>query len=493
MAALRTRVRLLIRGSLFQRFDGIFGFAPLSVMSLVSRSTARSTGSPSAVAMGVRPAAFISSSFAPRSARNCITSTTSGCVRPFIPTATCMIEFCAPVVTTSTSESSSYAYLKVFRPGSAGGRHQHVGSILRPQLRVRTARDQGAHDLFVVPSRRHHQRRLLSARAAPEATTATTPTGRQHRSRRAYVGVSALLEQLLDERQIADLGGEMHGCVTRAISRVEISTGIEQHQRRLGVPIGHGDHQRCASGRKRVVGIGTCLEQGRHRLDVVLSGREDERRKAVLRRGLHVGANLDQRADDVFVPFGGRPHECGLPAPGIGGVHIGAVKHELPHRIHAAGTGGNHERGFAVPAGRIRFCAGVEQSLDEHGIAVGRCERQRRFAVLVDGIGSGAGIEQRLCHRALAEMDRPRQRSRAVRLCRVEVGLGTKQRAERLQIAALDRIEQPQIRCCCASNRRCEQPPAPARTLRTHDTPMNLVRTIKDPSTVPCCRRTRRT
>ena len=34
-------------------------------MSFVSRSTARSTGRPSASAIGVRPAAFISSSFAP--------------------------------------------------------------------------------------------------------------------------------------------------------------------------------------------------------------------------------------------------------------------------------------------------------------------------------------------------------------------------------------------------------------------------------------------
>src|SRR5438034_3545596 len=48
-----------------QRLEGIFGFSPRAAISFVSRSTARSTGRLSATEMGVRPAPFSSSSFAP--------------------------------------------------------------------------------------------------------------------------------------------------------------------------------------------------------------------------------------------------------------------------------------------------------------------------------------------------------------------------------------------------------------------------------------------
>src|SRR5262249_27192789 len=88
------------------RFEGIFGFSPRAVISFVKRSTARSTGRLSAIEIGVRPAAFSSSSFAPWSARNWITSHTSGCVRPFKPTATC-ITVLPVVVTASTCGSIS--------------------------------------------------------------------------------------------------------------------------------------------------------------------------------------------------------------------------------------------------------------------------------------------------------------------------------------------------------------------------------------------------
>src|SRR5262249_47288103 len=47
------------------RFDGIFGVPHRSLISFVNRSTARSTGRLSATAIGVRPAAFSSSSLAP--------------------------------------------------------------------------------------------------------------------------------------------------------------------------------------------------------------------------------------------------------------------------------------------------------------------------------------------------------------------------------------------------------------------------------------------
>src|SRR6185503_8336852 len=99
------------RGRVSHRFEGIFGLSPRSVISLVRRSTARSTGRLSAIEIGVRPAAFSSSSLAPRSARNWITSHTSGCVRPLIATAVCITVLPA-VVTTSTCGPIANAYLK---------------------------------------------------------------------------------------------------------------------------------------------------------------------------------------------------------------------------------------------------------------------------------------------------------------------------------------------------------------------------------------------
>ena len=54
-----------VRGRVSHRFEGIFGLPPPAVISLVSRSTARSTGRLSAIEIGVRPAAFSSSSLAP--------------------------------------------------------------------------------------------------------------------------------------------------------------------------------------------------------------------------------------------------------------------------------------------------------------------------------------------------------------------------------------------------------------------------------------------
>src|SRR5262245_35098483 len=47
------------------RLEGDLGWLPLLMMSLVSRSTALSIGSTSAISMGVRPCAFFSSSGAP--------------------------------------------------------------------------------------------------------------------------------------------------------------------------------------------------------------------------------------------------------------------------------------------------------------------------------------------------------------------------------------------------------------------------------------------
>src|SRR5439155_5536015 len=53
-----------------QRFERVFGVAPLSTINRVSSSTALSMGRMSATSIGVLPRSFFSSSGAPLSARN---------------------------------------------------------------------------------------------------------------------------------------------------------------------------------------------------------------------------------------------------------------------------------------------------------------------------------------------------------------------------------------------------------------------------------------
>ena len=168
--------------------------------------------------------------------------------------------------------------------------------------------------------------------------------------------------------------------------------------------------------------------------------------KPVSGRGVDVRAHLDQPGHDIAVAFGGGPHQRGLTAARLRGVHIGAVAHQLAARA----------RDFPRPAAIMTavspfhraargVAAGREQALHERRVAVGRRQRHRRFAVFVGGVGVGAGVEQRLRHAALAEVHRPRQRGRAVGLRRVHVRLRLQQGGERLLIAALDRLEQAEV------------------------------------------------
>ena len=75
----RTTALKTVLDNIDEAFKGDFGFAPLLMISSVNKSTALSMGSPSARSIGVRPAAFFSSTGAPFSARKRITSQTRSC------------------------------------------------------------------------------------------------------------------------------------------------------------------------------------------------------------------------------------------------------------------------------------------------------------------------------------------------------------------------------------------------------------------------------
>ena len=221
------------------------------------------------------------------------------------------------------------------------------------------------------------------------------------------------------------------------------------------------------------------------------------------------------------MPFGGRPHDRGLPAPRLGDVHVGAIEHELAYRIEIAGAGRDHHGRLAVPSRRARIGARLQQALDDFVVAVGGGERQGRLSVLVDDIHVRAGREQRLGHRALPEVHGPRQRRGAIRLSRVDVGFRADQRGERLLIASLYRFEHAEVfggrvlRDGRSSHQRRQdqrqpdnygppQGPAEAghyrcshhsRTGRTASHPLHLLHPLhptRAPSTVPCCLRSRR-
>ena len=109
---------------------------------------------------------------------------------------------------------------------------------------------------------------------------------------------------------------------------------------------------------------------------------------------------------DIGVPLGRRPHQCGLPAPWIARIDIGAAQNQLSNRIDAARAGGNHQRRFAVPASGGRLGAGGEEALHEHRIAVGCRQRQRdspyssTVLTLAPAVSSASAIER--CPRCTA-------------------------------------------------------------------------------------------
>ena len=145
------------------------------------------------------------------------------------------------------------------------------------------------------------------------------------------------------------------------------------------------------------------------------------------------------------MPFGRRPHERRLTAARLGGVDIGAVTHQVPHRLEAACSGSDHDRRLAVPSRRAGIAAGGQQPIDERRIAIGRRQRHRRLAVFIGGVCAGAGIKQRFRHAPFAEMHRPRERGGAVGLRRIHVDLCPQQRRKLFVVAALDGFEQAQV------------------------------------------------
>ena len=61
------------------------------------------------------------------------------------------------------------------------------------------------------------------------------------------------------------------------------------------------------------------------------------------------------------------------------------------HHLRISGARRKHQRRLAIPSGRVRVRAGLQELGHDGGIAVGAGERKRRLAVLVRDSGFGIG------------------------------------------------------------------------------------------------------
>ena len=163
--ALRASALVFIRGLSCYRLEGIFGLLPLSAMSLVSRSTARSTGRPSASEMGVRSGSvhFVElravvgeelhhlDHFGLRAPGQADGDVHDG------------VAACRP----SRRRRRDRARTRISRSPAVATDAAAISRLVPScalQLRIGAACDERAHRLLVIAARRHHQRRLLAAR-----------------------------------------------------------------------------------------------------------------------------------------------------------------------------------------------------------------------------------------------------------------------------------------------------------------------------------------
>jgi hypothetical protein len=88
----------------------------------------------------------------------------------------------------------------------------------------------------------------------------------------------------------------------------------------------------------------------------------------------------------------------------------------------------------------VRIDAGLEQLLDDRGVALFGGKRERRHAVVVLGVHVRTGADERRGCLGVVQISRPVQRRRTVAKGRVDVDLLLEQGLDSLFVAALGRI-----------------------------------------------------
>ena len=139
------------------------------------------------------------------------------------------------------------------------------------------------------------------------------------------------------------------------------------------------------------------------------------------------------------MPFGCRPHERGLTTP-FACVVFRSAHEQRFHRVNTPRSGRHHEHGLAAGHRRIGVGAGIEQQLDDGGVAVRACERERRHAIAIRGVDARARFQQQRRGLGIFVIRGPMQCRRPVHLCRIDVDPALEQRADDGLVAVLGGI-----------------------------------------------------
>ena len=105
-----------------------------------------------------------------------------------------------------------------------------------------------------------------------------------------------------------------------------------------------------------------------------------------------------------------------------------------------AGARREHQRRLSGTHGAVRIRSGLQQPIDDRGVAVAGRQRQRGDAVVVGRIDAGAGTDQQGRRVRVFQVGGPVQRRRAIALRRVDIGVLLQQRQNGLRVAALYRV-----------------------------------------------------
>jgi hypothetical protein len=142
------------------------------------------------------------------------------------------------------------------------------------------------------------------------------------------------------------------------------------------------------------------------------------------------------------MPLGRSPHQGGLLANTFARVDVGATSEQDLYRLDAAAARSRHQRGLVSGNGGIRIGTGSQQSPDDRGVAVCRCDRQRRDAVAIGRLRIGASLEQQIDHSKPLELDRPVQGGGPERIGAVRIAPAAQERSDRRLVRLFDRRDE---------------------------------------------------
>ena len=136
------------------------------------------------------------------------------------------------------------------------------------------------------------------------------------------------------------------------------------------------------------------------------------------------------------------PHQRCCAANGFGDVRVRSRVDQGPDRIRIAITGGQHDRCFRVRTGFIRVGAGVQQTFNNHRIAVKRRHEEGTDAFASLHRHVGAPIDQQVHGFGIVAVDSPVKRGRTIPLSGIDVGPRVQERPDRGHISGLGGVRE---------------------------------------------------